>query len=103
MSLQSLLSRSIRTFVTNTNPAKPNWLPKKRVSRETMEKIRRCALQPDYNITKLSQEFKISGEAIRRILKSNYQPTPEDAKRQEKNRYKAMGERQRAFRTLGRK
>lgn len=49
----------------------------------------------------LSQEFKLSVEGIRRILKSKYIPNEKDAERQEKNRYKAMGERKQSFKTNG--
>ncbi|KAI8875810.1 hypothetical protein K501DRAFT_201854, partial [Backusella circina FSU 941] len=71
-----------RLFTTDPNA----WIPKKRVSRMTMDKIRALnASQPDiFNTVKLSEEFKLSVEAIRRILKSKYQPTPENAERQEK-------------------
>ena len=119
----TFLTQSIRTLTTGNAPIKTTatqWSPKKRVSRETMEKIRALAFrvkrmnekvhvltpmqQPDvYDSIKLSQEFKLSVEAIRRILKSKYQPTFKDAERQEKNRYKAMGERKDAFKRLGRK
>lgn len=104
----TFLTQSIRTLTTGNAPIKTTatqWSPKKRVSRETMEKIRALAFrQPDvYDSIKLSQEFKLSVEAIRRILKSKYQPTFKDAERQEKNRYKAMGERKEAFKRLGRK
>ncbi|KAI9261749.1 hypothetical protein BY458DRAFT_515826 [Sporodiniella umbellata] len=97
------IARSVRTLTTNNVPTKntiTQWQPIKRVSRETMEKIRTLASsQPDvYNALTISKEYKLSVEAVRRILKSNYKPTPEAAERQERNRYKAMGERQEAFR-----
>lgn len=47
----------------------------------------------------LSKEFKLSVEGIRRILKSNYQPEGKAAERQERNRYEAMGERRKEFKT----
>ncbi|CEP13359.1 hypothetical protein [Parasitella parasitica] len=86
-----LFSSEIGTPATATS----NWAPKKRVSRPTMEKIRALAAsQPGvYNTVTLSTEFKLSVEAVRRILKSNYVPKEQDAERQETNRYKAMGER----------
>ncbi|KAI9025092.1 hypothetical protein CLU79DRAFT_97271 [Phycomyces nitens] len=71
------------------------WKPKKRISRETMEKIRDLASSNPglYNTKSLSTEFKISPEAVKRILKSKFRPSSEVAKRQESNRYQAMGER----------
>ncbi|KAG0165868.1 hypothetical protein DFQ28_008188, partial [Apophysomyces sp. BC1034] len=49
---------------------------------------------PDvYNSVRLSAEFKISPEAVARILKSKFRPTNEIAQRQERNRYAAMGQR----------
>ncbi|KAG2197515.1 hypothetical protein INT47_007124 [Mucor saturninus] len=82
-----------------TTEQEGNWAPKKRVSRPTMEKIRAlAAADPEvYDIVKLSKEFTLSVEGIRRILKSNYVPEGEVAERQERNRYEAMGERRRDF------
>ncbi|KAI7907099.1 uncharacterized protein BX663DRAFT_548181 [Cokeromyces recurvatus] len=87
---------SIRLFTT---ASKEPWLPKKRVSRETMEKIRSLArFQPEiYTVKQISTEFKLSFEAVKRILKSRYNPTQVVAERQERNRYKAMGERMENF------
>ncbi|CAO3672039.1 unnamed protein product [Rhizopus stolonifer] len=101
LSFSTFLKRSVRTLTTSNVPVKDtaaSWQPKKRVSRETMEKIRTLAsTQPDYNTVTIAQEYKLSVEAVRRILKSKYQPNAKNAERQEKNRYKAMGERQAAF------
>ncbi|KAF7727451.1 Required for respiratory growth protein 9 mitochondrial [Apophysomyces ossiformis] len=71
------------------------WKPIKRVSRTTMEKIRTLRhMYPDvYNTVRLSAEFKISTEAVARILKSKFRPTPDIQQRQERNRYAAMGQR----------
>ncbi|KAI8088029.1 uncharacterized protein B0P05DRAFT_531179 [Gilbertella persicaria] len=93
----SILTRSL------TTKSNEQWIPKKRVSRPTMEKMRTlAALQPEvYNSVKLSQEFKVSVEAVKRILKSKYVPKPRDAERQERNRYEAMGERRKQFKTQG--
>ncbi|KAI9486596.1 MAG: hypothetical protein EXX96DRAFT_549663 [Benjaminiella poitrasii] len=87
--------RSLTTAAANHG----SWQPKKRVSRQTMEKIRTLANNQNdvYDIKRISSEFKLSHEAVRRILKSNYIPTSEAAERQERNRYKAMGERRREF------
>ncbi|KAI8640684.1 hypothetical protein BD408DRAFT_403915 [Parasitella parasitica] len=67
-----------------------------------MEKIRTLAAsQPEvYNTVSLSKEFKLSVEAVRRILKSNYVPQEQDAERQESNRYRAMGDRRKEFKKV---
>ncbi|CAG8540892.1 6987_t:CDS:2 [Scutellospora calospora] len=55
------------------------WCPSKRVPREVMDK------SPEENTPKkLSQQFKISPESIRRILHSKFVPTAEIAVRQNK-------------------
>ncbi|KAI8375403.1 hypothetical protein EDC96DRAFT_497097 [Choanephora cucurbitarum] len=89
----------VRLFTTK--PTSERWLPKKRVSRPTMDKIRLlAALQPSiYNPVRISQEFKLSVEAVKRILKSKYLPTQKDAERQEKNRFEAMRHRREQFKT----
>lgn len=46
----------------------------------------------------MAAKFHISHDAVKRILKSKFKPDQEIARRQEDKRYKAMGERQRAFR-----
>lgn len=95
-----------------------HWLPKKRLSRTAMNDLRQlnsmvsCLSQytepcfnshtlkdpQTYNIEALSTKFHISHDAVRRILKSKFIPDQDIARRQEDKRYKAMGERQRAFR-----
>ncbi|RKP33579.1 hypothetical protein BJ085DRAFT_21343 [Dimargaris cristalligena] len=64
------------------------WAPKKRVARSTMERIRFLAINmPDtFDIPRLSYEFKISFEAVRRILRSNFNPSPEVIQTQESKR-----------------
>ncbi|KAI8144097.1 hypothetical protein BJV82DRAFT_608289 [Fennellomyces sp. T-0311] len=81
------------------------WNPKKRLSRAAMSELRNLnAMSPEqYSIPALSEKFHISQEAVRRILKSKFRPTHQVAQRQEENRYRAMGERQKAFRTPGTK
>ncbi|KAL0090456.1 hypothetical protein J3Q64DRAFT_1409891 [Phycomyces blakesleeanus] len=78
------------------------WRPKKRISRETMEKIRSLASSNpgQYTTMSISTEFKISPEAVKRILKSRFTPSDEEAKRQENNRYKAMGERRKQLKDI---
>lgn len=68
-----------------TNP--PNnaqWEPRRKVSPDAMAGIRTLHAQhPDLDVPKLSELFKVSPDAIRRILKSRWTPTPEEAKRRE--------------------
>lgn len=58
---------------------KEGWNPLKKVSPDAMEGIRELhAMAPEKFTTRvLSQEFKISPEAIRRILKSKWRPSEE--------------------------
>ncbi|KAJ1910555.1 hypothetical protein H4219_006182 [Mycoemilia scoparia] len=55
------------------------WEPKKRVARSTMDKIRflHNEMPEIWTISKLSGQFKISFEAVRRILKSKFVPSKE--------------------------
>ncbi|KAJ1972732.1 Required for respiratory growth protein 9 mitochondrial, partial [Dimargaris verticillata] len=64
------------------------WSPTKRVARSTMERIRflHTNLPDTYTIPRLSAEFKISFEAVRRILKSKYIPSEASRARQEEKR-----------------
>ncbi|KAK9763418.1 hypothetical protein K7432_009901, partial [Basidiobolus ranarum] len=64
------------------------WNPSKKVARSTMEKIRflKNELPEEWTIDKISKEFKISFEAVRRILRSKFQPKPEVLQRQEEKR-----------------
>ncbi|CAI2192477.1 20743_t:CDS:2, partial [Funneliformis geosporum] len=61
------------------------WEPHKKVNRETMDKIRwlNTQMPEEYTAEKLSQQFKISPESIRRILKSNFVPNSGMLERQE--------------------
>ncbi|KAF0355130.1 Neugrin-domain-containing protein [Gigaspora margarita] len=60
------------------------WCPRKRVSREVMDNIRLLYNQSpeENNPKKLSQQFKISPESVRRILHSKFIPTAEITTRQ---------------------
>ncbi|KAI4657889.1 Required for respiratory growth protein 9 mitochondrial [Alternaria triticimaculans] len=53
------------------------WSPRKKLSPDTMEGIRHLhSTQPDkFTTPVLAQHFKVSPEAIRRILKSKWQPS----------------------------
>jgi hypothetical protein len=65
------------------------WKPPHTISREAMEGIRALhAHDPErFTTPVLADKFKISPEAVRRILKSKWKPTPErEAKMIEKER-----------------
>ncbi|KAI8318942.1 hypothetical protein GQ54DRAFT_239924, partial [Martensiomyces pterosporus] len=55
------------------------WDPTKKIARSSMEKIRLLNSEfPEvWTMTKLSQQFKVSQETIRRILKTSFKPTEE--------------------------
>lgn len=55
------------------------WRPRKKLSPDTMEGIRALHEQfPEkYTTPVLAEQFKVSPEAIRRILKSKWRPSPE--------------------------
>ncbi|CAG8476120.1 13301_t:CDS:2 [Ambispora gerdemannii] len=59
----------------NFNP----WAPTRKVSREMMEKIRwlHKELPNDFTVPKLAEDHQIPQEAVLRILKSKFVPTPE--------------------------
>ena len=56
------------------------WNPRKKLSPDTMEGIKHLhQTQPDkFTTPVLAEHFKISSEAIRRILKSNWRPSDEE-------------------------
>ncbi|GMM49233.1 Rrg9 protein [Starmerella bacillaris] len=69
------------------------WAPKKRLSREKMEELKeRRRLEPSLNNTQLGNIYRISPEAVRRILKSQWEPSAETSKRLEA-KWKRRGER----------
>jgi hypothetical protein len=57
------------------------WNPRKKLSPDTIDGIRALNQQyPDrYTTPVLAEKFKVSAEAIRRILKSKWRPSPEKA------------------------
>ncbi|KAK4940788.1 Required for respiratory growth protein 9 mitochondrial [Elasticomyces elasticus] len=59
------------------------WQPRKKLSPDTMEGIRTLhAEDPDrYSTPLLAEHFKVSPEAIRRILKSKWKPTEKELER----------------------
>ncbi|RJE21967.1 hypothetical protein PHISCL_05709 [Aspergillus sclerotialis] len=60
---------------------KEGWSPPKKLSPDAMDGIRQLhAVAPDkFTTPVLAEQFKVSPEAIRRILKSKWQPTEEEA------------------------
>ena len=69
------------------------WLPKKRLSPDTLEGIRNLHAQyPDrYTTPVLADRFKVSPEAIRRILKSNWRPNDKEEE-ERRERWNKRGE-----------
>jgi hypothetical protein len=70
------------------------WSPRKRLSPDTLEGIRTMhASDPERFTTPiLAEHFKVSPEAIRRILRSKWQPNPEEME-DRRRRWEARGER----------
>lgn len=65
----------------------PNgWEPRKKLSPDALAGIRALNAQfPDvYNVPSLSAHFKVSPENIRRILRSKWQPSPDEAEDRER-------------------
>jgi hypothetical protein len=58
----------------------PGWVPRKRLSPDTVEGIRNLHAQypTKYTTPVLADQFKVSPEAIRRILKSKWRPSDEE-------------------------
>ena len=69
------------------------WLPRKRLSPDTLDGIRTLHGQyPDkFTTSILADQFKISPEAIRRILKSKWRPKDEEEERR-RRRWEKRGE-----------
>ena len=59
---------------------KTGWMPRKRLSPDALERIRSLHIQdPERNSTEiLANQFEVSPEAIRRILKSRWRPSEEE-------------------------
>lgn len=77
--------------------AAEGWNPRKRVSPDTLNGIRTLheADPKTYSTPVLSQHLKLSPEAVRRILKSKWQPSEKEIEDRRK-RWEKRGERQRA-------
>ncbi|ODQ56356.1 hypothetical protein SAICODRAFT_48520, partial [Saitoella complicata NRRL Y-17804] len=71
------------------------WNPRKKLSPETMEGIRALHVQhPElFAINRLAELFKISPEAIRRILRSKWRPATEEEQKEREARWQARGKR----------
>lgn len=69
------------------------WAPRKRLSPDTMEGIRGLHAQyPDkYTTPALADQFQVSPEAIRRILKSKWRPN-DDEEEERRERWNKRGE-----------
>ncbi|KAI1314990.1 Required for respiratory growth protein 9 mitochondrial [Mortierella claussenii] len=61
------------------------WSPQKRVTRKAMDEIRFLHKQfpEEWTTPKLAKHFNIASESVRRILKSNFQISPERAAEQD--------------------
>lgn len=70
------------------------WSPSKKLSREEMESVRLLKKQmPFVNNSQIAEHFKVSPEAIRRILKSSWQPGSLEEEEEVQERWKRRGER----------
>lgn len=69
------------------------WMPRKRLSPDALDGIRTLHAQyPEtYSTPVLAQHFKVSPEAIRRILKSKWKPNEEEEEKR-KRRWEKRGE-----------
>ncbi|GAA6057601.1 hypothetical protein JCM3770_005406 [Rhodotorula araucariae] len=67
------------------------WAPPKRLSREAMDLIRSLARSDPvtYSLPRLAERFKISPEAVRRVLKSRFELAPDERARREIRRKEA--------------
>lgn len=69
------------------------WNPKRKLSREEMDRLREIkAAQPGISLNELGERFRISPEAVRRIVRSRWRPTSEEAVKV-KQRWLRRGER----------
>ena len=69
-----------------------SWLPRKRLSPDALEGLRTLHAQhPQYTTPVLADLFKVSPEAIRRILKSKWRPSQEEEERR-RQRWNRRGE-----------
>ncbi|CCH58873.1 hypothetical protein TBLA_0B00280 [Henningerozyma blattae CBS 6284] len=79
------------------------WEPKKKVSRDDMYNIKFLKQRyPDLNATQISQIYKVSPDAIRRILKSNWSPNEKELSNLQE-RWTRRGERIKELTSLSKK
>ncbi|SCV05307.1 LANO_0H04588g1_1 [Lachancea nothofagi CBS 11611] len=70
----------LQKLALNTKFEGQQWSPKKKLSREQMESIRLLKNQfPQMTASQLGEQFQVSPEVIRRILKSKWQPDESEA------------------------
>ncbi|KAJ2796149.1 hypothetical protein H4R21_004828 [Coemansia helicoidea] len=64
------------------------WEPEKRIATSSMEKIRllNAEFPEQWTLERLSEQFKISQESVRRILKSKFRPSKERTEKRERLR-----------------
>lgn len=74
------------------------WAPPKRISREASELLRILQRSDPtvYTTPTLADRFKISPEAVRRILKSQFELSPEEKNKREQKRLRAEAEKRMA-------
>lgn len=71
-----------------------NWNPTKKLSRDEMDNVRLLKEKMPYlNNTDIGNHFKISPEAVRRILRSRFTPKTERERQGLENRWMRRGER----------
>lgn len=65
--------------------APDHWMPRRRVSPDAMAGIRTLnKTNPEYDVARLADLFRVSPEAIRRILRSKWVPSPDEAEARDK-------------------
>ncbi|KAF9924266.1 Required for respiratory growth protein 9 mitochondrial [Linnemannia zychae] len=71
------------------------WNPRRKITRQSMEEVRylRRQFPTEWTTAKLAEHFNMPNESIVRILKSNYQPSPERAAQQDEVRLRKKKER----------
>ncbi|KAJ2079653.1 Required for respiratory growth protein 9 mitochondrial [Coemansia sp. RSA 988] len=68
------------------------WSPEKKIATSSMEKIRllNAEFPEEWTMQRLSEQFKISQESVRRILKSKFQPSEAEIEEREDRRRQQM-------------
>ncbi|KAJ2340809.1 hypothetical protein GGF43_006319, partial [Coemansia sp. RSA 2618] len=81
----SLLGWQRRKIELRLKLGDSRWEPEKRIAASSMEKIRllNTEFPEEWTIKRLSEQFKISQESVRRILKSPFRPTEERIRERE--------------------